>query len=142
MEFDKLLELIGEVSDEVKEEIKNALDARYEQGKSDQIAEHEKSSLADMVASALTNAGVYNEELALGLLDMEKITFENGEARGLTEEIERIKNEYAFLFRQDGPQFSAGSSGDNEVDISSLNYLERLRLFKENPDLYKLQMNK
>ena len=142
MEFEKLLELIGEVSEETKEEIKNALLTEYERGRGDQIKEQEKNALKDAVVSMLEEAGALDTELAKSVMNMESVICENGEISGLSEEIDRIKGEYAFLFRQDCPHFSSGSGGENEVDISSLNYLERLRLFKENPDLYKLQMNK
>ena len=142
MEFEKLLELIGQVPDGAEGEIKNALLAEYERGRSDQIKEQEKNTLKDTVVSKLEEAGALDTELARSVMNMEAVKWENGEISGLSEEIERIKVEYAFLFRQDCPHFSSGNGRESEIDISSLNYLERLRLFKENPDLYKLQMNK
>lgn len=142
MEFEKLLEIIGDISDEAKDELKNALLAEYEKGREDRIAEEEQTALADLVTSKLEEAGALDTELAKSVMNMESVAFENGEMTGLSEEIERLKSEYGFLFRQDGPQFSREASGSADVDISTLNYLERLKLFKENPDLYKLQMNK
>lgn len=142
MEFEKLLELIGDVSEEAKAEIKNSLEASYEKGKADQLEAQQRESLAEKIVSELEASGAFDTELAKSVMNMDNILTEDGKVSGLLEEIERLKTEYGFLFRQEGPQFSRGAAQKDEVDISSLNYLERLRLFKENPDLYKLQMNK
>ena len=140
--IDEIMKILPDISDEEKEALLSILEGEYEKGKADAKSEQDKIDYDQALSSRLADSGALCEKATLAVMDMENIIFENGEFLGLDEEIERVKNEYAFLFRQDVPHFSSGDGLENEPDISALNYMERLRLFKENPDLYKLKMNK
>ena len=140
--MEELLMILPELSDEAKAELEQALSGQYEKGKNDQIKKQEKESFDAAIVKELENAGALNSEMALSVMDMENILFEDGEFLGFSEELARVKNEYGFLFRQEGPQFSSGQATGDDIDLASLNYLERLKLYRENPDLYKLKMNK
>jgi len=139
--MEELLKLLPELSDEVKAELEKAFSAQYEKGRSDLIKEQEKSCFDEAVTRALEDAGAIDTEIAFSVMDMENVIFEAGDFLGLSDEIDRVKSQYGFLFHQDGPQFSAGNSDSDEIDLSALNYLERLRLYRENPELYKLHRN-
>ena len=139
--MEELLKLLPELSEEAKAELEKALANRYEQGKTDQRMEQDKINFDSAVERALLDAGAIDTAISKSVMDFENVLFEGGEILGLGEEIDRVKKEYGFLFRMDCPQFSASSGNDEDIDLTSLNYIERLKLFKENPELYRRYSN-
>jgi len=140
--IEEIMKILPDISEEEKEAVLKILESEYEKGKQDAKSEYEKIDFDQALSSRLSDSGALCEKATIAVMDMENVVFENGEFLGLDEEIERVKAEYAFLFKQEVPHFSTGDGMEDEQDISALNYMERLRLFKENPDLYKLRMNK
>ena len=140
--MEELLAFLPEISEEAKREIEKALLSKYKQGKSDQLKEEEKKSFELALDEALEKAGAIDAKVSRTVIDLDSVIYESGEFLGLTEEIDRIKNEYAFLFHQDTPQFTRGANNSGDVDVSALNYLERLKLYRENPELYRLHTSK
>ena len=140
--MEELLEHLPELSEEAKAEIEKALLARYKQGKSDQLREQERVDFDLALSKALESAGAIDTAVSRSVMDLDNVLYEKGEFLGLTEEIERIKKEYGFLFHQERPQFTAGLKSDGDVSISGLNYMERLKLYHENPELYRMQTSR
>ena len=140
--MEELLKILPELSDEAKAELEKALLSRYKQGKSDQAKEQEKVDFDLALSKALESAGAIDTAVSRSVMDLDNVLYEKGEFLGLTEEIERIKKEYAFMFHQDCPHFSAGMNGDGDVRLGELNYMERLKLYHENPELYRMQVSR
>ena len=139
--MEELLKFLPELSEEAKAELERALADKYQQGKCDQRMEQDKITFDNAVEQALIDAGAVDTALSKSVMDFENVLCEDGEILGLGEEIERVKKEYAFLFRMDCPQFSTPPAKDEEIDLSGLNYIERLKIFKENPELYRKYSN-
>lgn len=90
----------------------------------------------------LKAAGAKNAETVKPLLDADKLVLTKEGLAGFEEEIARIKKEYGYLFDSDSkkPQFTAPSGRDAAVtpeEFSGMSYRKRLKLFAENPQLYK-----
>lgn len=90
----------------------------------------------------LKAAGAKNAETVKPLLDTDKLVLTKEGLAGFEEEIERIKKEYGYLFDSGSkkPQFTAPSGREAAVtpeEFSGMSYRKRLKLFAENPQLYK-----
>ncbi len=73
------------------------------------------------------------------LIDTEKIGFEDGELTGLSEQVDKLKEECGFLFFEDEkPKFTNGPAPfENKLDLTGLSYKERLKLYYEMPEVYQ-----
>ena len=94
------------------------------------------------VESELSKNGVRNLDAAMRLFDMEDILFENNEICGLDEKINNFITQNDFLFEENKkPIFSAPATNKNNgitsEDFSKMSYSKRLKLFNENPQMYK-----
>ncbi len=137
-----LKKLFPTITEEQSAELEKALKSAYEKGKADAGSEYQKSELDKAVNSALTKAGAKNVTAVKALIDMSKITMENGEVKGLIEQIEKLKRENGYLFSEGGkkPEFTAAASAAQKMsakEFEKLSYKKRLKLFRENPELYK-----
>lgn len=116
---------------------------QYELGAGAVREEFEKYKLSTAVDDALRGAGAKNIKASRALLNLEGAAFENGEVKGLAEQIETIKSENPYLFGGNPgeklPQFTASPKGVSHTKESfkKLGYRERLSIFNENPELYK-----
>lgn len=54
------------------------------------------------IRHSMKEAASFDDDLVMGLIDLDKITFENNELKGLDEQIEVFKKEKPFLFKQSG----------------------------------------
>jgi len=89
---------------------------------------------------ALEKANSKSTKALRALIDMEKVGFEDGQITGLSQQIDMLKAECGFLFFEDDekPKFTKGPAPfENKIDISSLSYKERLKLYCEMPDVYQ-----
>lgn len=158
MKKEQIMELAPELSDEQAEAIiklweENIVMLKAEGGASEQdladayargVADSEKKFLEAeferLLASELESAGAKNDKAIRALLDMEKISVKDGVITGLLEQLDVLKAECDYLFNEDEtkPRFTSGVSGKSDkLDISKLSYKERLKLYKESPELYK-----
>ncbi len=64
------------------------------------------SKLSGAISSALSSAGARNLKACEALLEKGEITLEDGEVKGLSEQIERIKKDCSYLFYE--PNLSSG----------------------------------
>lgn len=74
------------------------------------------------------------------LIDEELLGFEDGNITGLSEQIDKLKDECGFLFfEEEGkPKFTKGPLPfERNPDISGLSYKERLKLYCEMPEVYQ-----
>ncbi len=78
--------------------------------------ELDNSKIDGVLSASLLSAGAKNLKAVSALIDKSKITFENGEVRGLTEQIDIIRGECDYLFHQDSQ-----SSGMRHISSQNLN---------------------
>lgn len=117
----------------------------YERGKTDGLAEVEKIKFETAVNAELSGCGAKNVKALTGLLDMEKVTMKDGVLTGLSEQIEAIKQDNAYLFADEPakPGFSAGVTGTGgtpgitKEQFEKMGYAQRLQLRKSDPEAYK-----
>lgn len=95
--------------------------------------------LERMIDAELERANSRSPKILKALIDADGITMEDGKLLGLSEQLERLRNEYGFIFAEDEerPKFTkelvrAGA----DMDLSKLSYKDRLKLYREMPELY------
>ena len=95
------------------------------------------------VSQKIREAGAKDEKVVRALLDLSGLELADGDIEGLVERIENLKEDCGYLFDSstDFPMFSnAGTGKSNDIkkeNFKSMGYSKRLKLFCENPDLYK-----
>ena len=101
--------------------------------------EKSKEMLINSAQNELSKRGVKNINAAMKLLDIEGVEPDN-----LLQKIDDFANENDFLFESDSPKpvFSKDVSTQKKSDVtkeefSKMGYIERLKLFNENPDNYR-----
>ena len=96
----------------------------------------------------LSESGARNLIAVKALLDFEKITFENGELTGLNEQLWELKQEYPYLFletKQEVQFIQPAAKGQTDIadeDFKKLGYMERVKLKREQPELYRAMIQK
>ena len=102
--------------------------------------EFEAQKRETAVKEVLENANSKNIKALHALIDFEKVDYQDGVLTGLSEQIDEIKKECDYLFfgeEEKKPRFTKGIAPfENRVDLSGLSYKERLKLFKEMPEIY------
>ncbi len=139
---EKLLKLceIFEGTDLPEEEIEKIKDAEYKKGYSDALEGFKKAEFEKLLETEIGNSGAKNIKAIKALLDISEISFENDELSGLSEQLEKIKAECPYLFAESDtkPKFTDGITEKGQsVDFSKLSYKERLKLYREMPELYR-----
>ena len=158
MKKEQIMELVPELSDEQAEAIiklweesllaqkqdgealEQELADAYARGVADSEKKFADAEFERLLVSELKNAGAKNDKAIRALLDMEKISLKDGVITGLLEQLDVLKAECDYLFNEDEtkPRFTSGISGSSDkIDFSKLSYKERLKLYKESPELYK-----
>lgn len=110
------------------------------------IATYESQAAAERLRltldQALNASGARNLIAVKALLDMDKITLEEGVLKGFEEQLWELKKENSYLFEADKQtvQFMRPAK-NNQVDLTrddfkKMGYMERLKLKKEQPELY------
>ena len=128
-----------------RDALKQALE-QAEMQKKELIATYEKQQeserLQGALDQALMKAGARNLIAVKALLNMEEITLENGVLCGLDEQLWTMKQENGYLFEagENNVQFiRPAAKGKAEVtseEFKKMGYMERLKLKREQPDLY------
>jgi len=91
------------------------------------------------INTILENANSKNIKALRALIDFEKVDYSDGVLTGLSEQIDEIKRDCDYLFfgEDEKPRFTKGIAPfENRVDLSGMSYKERLKLFKEMPEIY------
>ena len=128
-----------------KEAFKLALEESQAEQKA-LIADYEKREAKERLHGALEQAlhkvGARNVTAVKALLNMEEITLENGNLTGLDEQIRILKHENGYLFEagENNIQLirpaAKGKADIAREDFQKMGYMERLKLKKEQPELY------
>ena len=142
-EIETILKLFNERLEKEKESIESGFD--IEKIKEEAILEAEakmaEREKENAISDTLDKANSKNKKALSALIDFDKVSFEDGKLIGLIEQIESLKQECDYLFNDsetDKPKFTNGLGAfENKLDMSGLSYSERLRLYKEMPELYK-----
>lgn len=98
--------------------------------------------LKHTVENELMKRGAKSISAAMKLFDTNGLTYANGEVEGLFERLEDFSKENDFLFEESTkrPVFSKKTipdSGITKAEFEKMGYEKRLKLFKENPEVYK-----
>ena len=103
--------------------------------------EFRKERMEDAIQVALEKADSKNIKALRALIDFDSVNFDEGKLTGLSEQIEKLKEECDFLFfeeEEEKPKFTKGIAPfENKADLSGLSYKERLKLYREMPEIYK-----
>lgn len=138
---DALIELYEKCAAELKESgaTEEELSEAYAKGVQDAEKKFNEAEFARILETELQKAGAKNTKAVRALLDTEELALENGVISGLEKQLEKLKAECDYLFAGSGkkPKFTSGNSAyGSEIDISKLSYRERLKLYRESPELY------
>lgn len=134
---------VGEAVSEKEQEgaeatLERAVQEAYEKGVADTEEKFRALEFKRRVAEELKSAKPKNLKALEALIDFDSITLSDGEIKGLSEQLEKLRAECGFLFEDEKkPKFTDSPANDAKTDISSLGYKERLRLYKEMPEIYK-----
>ena len=120
----------------------HALKAEYEQEKTLAKQREEDIRLQSALDQALAAEKARNLVAVKALLDMNEITFEEGKLHGLAEQLQTLKQDNGYLFEEkDGVQPFVRPGGSkvafSQEDFEKMGYMERLKLKKEQPELYR-----
>lgn len=102
-------------------------------------SEISRERLINSAKTEMSKRGVKNIDAAMRLFDMEGM-----EDESLSERIDSFVLENDFLFEQNNPKpvFSGNVSSEKETGVTKdefnkMGYIERLKLFNENPEAYR-----
>ncbi|MDD6215018.1 MAG: phage scaffolding protein [Firmicutes bacterium] len=108
-----------------------------------QKKETDKIKFENIVSKKIAEAGAKDEKVVRALLDLGGLELADGDIEGLEERIELLKEDCAYLFEEKTqlPIFSNVNTGsDTDIkreNFKKMGYAKRLKLFCENPELYK-----
>lgn len=142
MEFLKTLGVSEDTALKIMEEVSMLLDLEYERGLSDGSAKIEELKLSQLIEKELLKSGCKNPEILNKIIDTSKISLEDGNILGLSEQLETIKAQNPYLFEDDipAPHFAKRHRGSEELSRASferMSYMDRVKLYSNNPGLYK-----
>lgn len=132
--FDEELKKSSIDEEKIREEAKEEalLEARKE------FSEKERENA---IRNAIESANSKSSKALTALIDLSEVEFSDGKITGLSEQIEKLKTECGFLFfdtEKEKPKFTKGPAPfENRIDLSGLSYKERLRLYREMPEVYR-----
>lgn len=121
---------------------------RHEKEFADYIKNEQEKEFQAALTRELAAFGARNQTAVKSLLDMDRISLENGTLAGLSEQIWELKKENDFLFDDTEKmlQFirpaAKGSTEMSVEDFQKMGYMERLKMKKEQPELYQMMKQK
>lgn len=152
-DYNKQLETLknSNIDTENLKETISQLQAENKQKEKEYQSQIKKIKLNNAIDTTLTNANVINNKTILPLLNLESVELlENGQTRGLIEQIENLSSaeETKFLFKQKEeakisgvtPSNSNNISMDNNINPKNMTYSELVQYANDNPDV-KLNLN-
>jgi hypothetical protein len=130
------------ITEEQFKELEKIETEAYEKGKKSAEEIFKKSEFEKLLNEEIKLSGAKNEKAVKALLELDKIGLNEGKLSGFAEQIAELKKNCAYLFNSDDkkPQFTAQNKGAKELTkkgFENLGYKKRLKLFLENPALYK-----
>lgn len=121
---------------------------RHEKEFADYVKNKQEKEFQAALTRELAAFGARNQTAVKSLLDMDRISLENGTLAGLSEQIWELKKENDFLFDNTEKmlQFirpaAKGSTEMSVEDFQKMGYMERLKMKKEQPELYQMMKQK
>ena len=134
--------LFPKITEEQLKELEKIENAAFERGKKEALDAYKKADTERLLDEAITKSGAKNKKAVKALLELDKLSLEDGVLKGLSEQIENLRKNCDYLFETESkkPQFTTKSKSSNEITkkgFESMSYKKRLKLFLENPTLYK-----
>lgn len=108
-----------------------------------QKLEQQQKSFA--IQSALRDANAHDPDLVQKAIDTDAISFKDGKLIGIDEQLNELKENKSFLFKQEEPAGLKGRQphinneppkGVTRDDLNKMTYKERVQFKQENPDQY------
>ncbi len=101
----------------------NALQTKYDTDTGNLNKQLSKVQFDSALDVALAGSGAKNTKALRALLDMDKITFEDGKLNGFSEQLETVKSENGYLFDGGTPSkgglFQGGSGGSTDAFLTA-----------------------
>lgn len=137
--MEKIKKIIPNIGDEELKALAALMTAEYEKGKADEASRRGETERAEKLDAALTEAGAKNLTAVKALLGQDAESDETA----LKKRIDELKAECAYLFEFDKPQFTASPGIKRDTkNFETMGYKKRLKLFSENPELYRELANR
>lgn len=143
----KDLEKSAKGNEDLQKEIKDLQKANDDTKKEyeTKLAEQRKESKLEL---ALKDAKAKNPRAVKALLDAEKVSLDGDNLIGLEDQLSALKESDAYLFGEDEPKGLKGrephpsdpnkqQQGITKEQFNQMGYTDRVKLYSENPDLYK-----
>lgn len=108
-----------------------------------QKLEQQQKSFA--IQSALRDANAHDPDLVQKAIDTDAVSFKDGKLIGIDEQLNDLKENKSFLFKQEEPAGLKGRQphinneppkGVTRDDLNKMTYKERVQFKQENPDQY------
>lgn len=134
--------LFPNITEEQLKELEKLEADAFEKGKKERDDIYKKAETERLLDEAIASSGAKNKKAVKALLELDKISLEEGGLIGICEQLEELKKNCEYLFETDvkKPQFTAQNKGAKELTkkgFETMGYKKRLKLFLENPTLYK-----
>ena len=134
--------LFPEITEEQLKEIERIEADAFERGKKASEDAYKKAEKERLLNEAIMKSGARNTKAVKALLELDKIAFTEDGISGLSEQLSELKKNCGYLFEPETekPQFTAQKRGGKETlenGLDGMSYKKRLKLFLENPTLYK-----
>lgn len=141
--MEKIKKIVPDITEEQFAAISELFASEYERGKNDAEAGFNKSRKEEQIDEKIKAAGAKNVKAVKALLDLESA---QNDEKSLQQQLDALKKECPYLF-EDGekkPQFTSGKAKNGSLDkkaFENMSYRKRLKLFSDNPELYKQLAN-
>lgn len=131
-------------NDELKKQI-DALKADSDKRTTEYEAKIKSMEIDNIVNTALSGVKSKNNKAVRALLDLTDAKIENGEIKGLKDQLDAVMKENPFLFGENTKPIGtpAGNEGGKHgthtitsKEFAKMNYAERSKLYDENQELY------
>ena len=134
--------LFPNITEEQFKELEKLEAEAFKRGKKESEEAYKKAETERLLDEEIASSGAKNKKAVKALLELDKITLEEEGLTGLSEQIAALKKSCGYLFDSESkkPQFTAQNKGAKELTkkgFEGMSYKKRLKLFLENPALYK-----
>ena len=143
-QFNANLQKANANNDELKKQI-DALKADSDKRTAEYEEKIKSMEIDNIVNTALSGVKSKNNKAVRALLDLSDVKIENGEIKGLKDQLDVVMKENPFLFGENTKPSGtpAGNEGGKHgtptitsKEFAKMNYAERSKLYDENQELY------
>lgn len=137
--MEKIKKIIPNITQYQLKALEELIGAEYERGKNEANETLKKETFEKRLDGEIADAGAKNTAAVKALLDLEGI---EADESVLKSELERVKKECPYLFKEEDekPHFTGAHAKRAKTDknaFENMSYKKRLKLFSDNPDLYR-----